>query len=70
MESWFESRLPSQPYFISLSLVDLPVLPLYNEVTVRKRLSCAEQEAIKNRLIDLVAKSERDIVKIRTRRGI
>jgi len=48
----------------------LPMLPPYNEVTVRKSLSCADQEAIKSRLIDLPAKSERDIVKIRTRRGI
>jgi membrane-bound ClpP family serine protease len=45
------------------------VLPPYNEVTVRKSLSCAEQKATKSGLIDLAAKSERDIVKIRTRRG-
>jgi len=35
---------------------------------MRKSLSCTEQEALKSGLIDLAAKSEEDIVKIRTRR--
>ena len=48
--------------------VDLPVLPPYNEVTVYKSFSCTELEALKSGWIDLVAKSERDIIKIRTRR--
>jgi len=46
----------------------LPVPTLYTEVNVRKILSCTEQKAVKGGLIDLVAKSEQDIVKIRTRR--
>ncbi|HUU39217.1 MAG TPA: hypothetical protein VMW46_13565 [Candidatus Desulfaltia sp.] len=40
----------------------------YTEVTVRKSLPCTEQEALKGGLIDLVGKSEQDIVKIRARR--
>jgi membrane-bound ClpP family serine protease len=41
---------------------------LYNGVSVRKRFSSAEQEALKSGLIDLAAMSEQEIVSIRSRR--